>query len=188
MPVGKKCWSRLSVDAATGQMLVDEFLLCSMGVFAKRERRSRIEPPYEGAPPFIPVPISRGAILWRKVRDVTVNRTEGIITVHGNRDSRVALYSSGDTVDEILAWIDDALEQNPLLLDADAEAALWIEWGEEHHWKKPYESLESMVQSELRHGRFVDRRSLERTVISAPGAGGAGQPFALFGPDDPGYR
>ncbi len=187
MPVGKKCWSRLSVDAATGQMLVDEFLLCSMGVFAKRERRSRIEPPYEGAPPFIPVPISRGAILWRKVRDVTVNRTEGIITVHGNRDSRVALYSSGDTVDEILAWIDDALEQNPLLLDADAEAALWIEWGEEHHWRKPYESLESMVQSELRHGRFVDRRSLERTAISAPETAAEGQPLALFGPDDPGY-
>ena len=118
MPVGKKCWSRLSVDAATGQMIVDEFLLCDMGVFAKRERRSRIDPPYEGAPAFIPVPISRGAILWRKVRDVTVNRAEGIITVYGNRDSRVALYSSGDTMDEILAWIDDALEQNPLLLDA----------------------------------------------------------------------
>ena len=170
MPVGKKCWSRLSVDAATGQMIVDEFLLCDMGVFTKRERRTRIEPPYEGAPPFIPVPISRGAILWRKARDVTVDRAEGTITVYGNRDSTVTLYSGGDTVDEILAWIDDALEQHPLLLEADSEAALWLEWSEERHWKRPYESLESMVASEMRHGRFVDTRSLARTVITAPGA------------------
>ncbi len=165
MPGDKKVWSMISRDPHTQQAVVDEFMLCPLGVFVKRVRRQMVEPVREGSPNYVPLPILRGAILWNKVRGFQVYEAKGAIRVHGNCDSVLTLYSGGETLWEIVAWLERECAAHPLSHEADPAAALWLEWSEDTVWKYPYESLEEMIVSEQRHGRFIDTATLARTEI-----------------------
>ncbi|MDD4295556.1 MAG: zinc ribbon domain-containing protein [Ruminiclostridium sp.] len=169
-------WMIQTSTAGSLPIVMSEYLLNDMGIFARRERRMPKKAPLTAITGFrigyvaVPgtdyrmAPMDRNAILWYKITSVTED-SAGLITVRGNTKDVITISCTPDNRDAVLQFISAKRKQHPTIVKADYAAASWICWRDDDDWGDA-STLMDMVNAELDTERFIDPDVLEETEIT----------------------
>lgn len=156
-------------------VIMAEYILNELGIFAKRERRVSKKPllnkvagfrvgyqKVEGSNYFA-APMDRNAILWKKI--TSVNEEDGQIFIKGNQKDEIALHYGQEMRADIVRFINKMRKKHPVERKEDIDAAIWMCWRDDDDWGDYFMPLADMIEGEKDIDRFIDPDILAETML-----------------------